>query len=230
MFSNFTNNRSLFFICFALVLAPSVGAARSVKAIFLGASSHSPVKAHLVMGEKSVEIELPRSYLSGKVEIPDGDLIVAVSPRAPLANTPLDPALPSVQIPESSKSGLLLFLPDPKNKAFPVRVMFIDKSSASFPRGHSLLFNLSGGTIAAKFGDQDVLIQPNKSQLISPPDSDTVDYKTAVAVRYQENERWTVFYRSIWRLNPNAHKLVFVTATPGRKYPRIWSVLDTSKD
>ena len=218
-----------FSICLCFALFPSTGAARTAKAIFLGANQDSPQKAYLLTATKSVEIELPRRYLSPVVELPDGELTLVVSSQASLPEAPHDPPLPQVKIPESCKHAILIFRRNPENKAFPVRVVVIDASSKKLPLGHTLLFNLSGGEVAAKFGDKEVFVKPNKSKLVSPPNVSAANpiFQTTFVIRYKGDSEWRVISRATQRHYPNIRQLLFAVKVPGRKYPRIWGVVDS---
>lgn len=206
-----------------------MGSARTAKAIFLGASGDSPHKAYLLTATEPVEIELPRRYLSPVVELPDGELTVVVSPQVSLPDPPLDPPLPRVKIPESCKHAILIFTQNPENKAFPVKVAVVDASPKKLPLGHTLFFNLSGGEIAAKFGDKEIFVQPNKSKLISPPNVSVANpiFQTTMVIRHKGDTKWKVLSRATQRHYPNIRQLLFAVKTPGRKYPRIWGVVDS---
>lgn len=215
--------RLIAFILIALV--PSSVWAITAKAIFLGATSDSPKEAYLFVGEKSVKVTLPRRYLSSAFELPDGALSAAILPKPHLLDTPLDPATPMISIPENAKHCLLLFLPDPDNPVMPVRAMMIDATGEHFPNGHSRLFNMCTGAVAAKFGSEEVTIQPGTIEHIKPPVTDS-SYRVGIAVRYPKDTKWRVICNSTWVHKPDARQLIFVVPTEGRKYPRVWSVFD----
>lgn len=216
--------------CLLAALSTMAVSARTARAIFLGADKDSPKTVFLVTGEGAIQTDLPRRFLSDRVKIPAGELAMALSPERPEPGTPVNPALPVVRIPESCDHCLLLFLSDPANKAFAVRVVVIDASAAKFPVGGSLLVNAMDGTVAAKFGDREVTVGPGEREFVRVATSGSDSYETAVAVRYRNDSDWNLVCRSSWSHYPKARQLILVTPTAGRRFPRVWSVIDQPEE
>lgn len=224
---NLKSNHFPYLLTFALLIFLPFGShARNVRAIFLGATADSPKEATLVYGGEHVTISVPRRFLSEEVDLPSGALRLAVLPKPPPPDVEINPNAPSIVLPEGSNRSLLLFFPDPSNNVFPVRVLVVDASPTSFPVGHSILFNLSNASIAAKFGDQNVLVEAGKKTVVSPPIEGSGSYPVQIAFKNNENSNWVTIASSTWRHYPAARQLLFVTQTNGRKSPRVWSILD----
>lgn len=211
-----------------LAILQSVATARTARAIFLGATADSPTEATLVFGESHVTTPLPRSSLSAEFKLPGESLSAFVlSEKPPRTDAEIDPYAPSVSFPEDSNRFFLLFLQDPTNEVFPVRVVVVDASVSEFPFGYTTIFNFSDMHIDGQFGDEKVLIQPGGNELIQPPRSDSGSYPVNVSCALaNDSENWIPLVSSTWRYNANVRKLMFVMPHPRRKYPFLWSVDD----
>lgn len=212
-----------------LALSASNSWGRTARAIFVGATADSPKEATLVAGESQVTIPLPRRYLSPEFELPNGPLNIAVLANPPLPDTEIDPTAPKVVIPEDYGRCLLLFIPDPRNKTFPARVVAIDTSPSIFKEGHSVIYNLSNFSVAGQFGERKLVVPPRKRAALKPPVSEAGGYPVQIACQASEESKWITICHSTWVHNPQARQLIFITSTDGRQTPRVWSVFDTSK-
>lgn len=209
-----------------LSLLPVDALAHTVRAMFLGATSDSPTEATLVMGEKVITIPLPRRYLSEEIDLPDSPSRAFILPKAPRPDEEIDPATPRVRFPEESNRSLLLFVPDKTNKVFPVRVISLNTSPEKFPAGHTIMFNLSQANIAGKFGDQQIRVAAGKRKVLKPPSSKTGGYPVQIVCKTSEDADWITICSSTWRHNPKARQLMFISPSEGRKFPRVWTVVD----
>ena len=120
----------------------------------------------------------------------------------------------------------MLFFHDPSNKVFPARIIPVNTSSADFPLGHIVMFNVSPATVAAKFGSAIIQVKPGQSGTVKPTGSIDGDYSIAIDCAYPGDKEPTAVCRSTWPLEKNARQILFVTPVPDQKVPRVWSVLD----
>lgn len=224
-----TSRRWLASVAACLTLTALPAAACKVKAIFVQPPEAVPEKAFLFTGEKTEEIELPQRNLSVAVELPAGDLVVAVLPDKP-TQSEIPAAAPKIKIPDAWTSCILLFFHDPTNKVFPARVITVNTSSADFPLGHTVMFNVTTATVLAKFGSEVIRVKPGQSGTVKPSASVDGDYPIAIDCAYPGDKEPTAICRSTWPLETNARQIVFVTPVPDQKVPRIWGVLDRNQE
>lgn len=203
-----------------------VQAARKARAIFIQPPDSSPEKAFLFTGAVYAEMELPQRNLSPEVKLPDGDITVAILPDKLAANAKVPDGTPTIKIPEAWSRCLLLFFPDPENKVFPARVIPVNASTADFPIGHTLIYNVSTAAIAAKFGDQIVRVMPGKSVSVKPPISGFGSYPVDIECAFPGDTKPTSICSSNWQHDPSVRQIMFVTPAPGYKVPRVWGILD----
>jgi hypothetical protein len=208
-----------------LVLTALPATACKVKAIFVQPSGEVPEKAVLVVAGKFEEIELPQRNLSEAVELPSGDLAVAVLPGRP-AQAELPAAAPKFKIPAAWTNCVLLFFHDPSNQVFPARVIPVNTSSADFPIGHTMVFNVTPATVVAKFGTAVIRIKPGQSESVKPSGGGDEDYSIAIDCAYPGDQEPTVVCRSVWPHEKKVRQILFITPVPDQKVPRVWGVLD----
>lgn len=213
-----------------LILTSAAEASKKVRAVFIQPANLDYPKALLVAGDKAVEIELPQRNFSPEVELPDGELQVTILKGAPAAGVPIPADAPKITIPESWSRCLLLFFPDPSNKVFPAKVIPVNASTTDFPKGHTLIYNVTAATIVARFGSETVKAAPGKSTSIKPPISGFGDYPVAIDCAFPGDKEPTAICRSTWQHDPEARQILFVTPSPGYKVPRIWGILDREKE
>lgn len=207
-----------------LTVVPATAACK-VKAIFVQPPDAVPEKAVLVVGNKFLEIELPQRNLSPEVEMSAGDLLVGVLPTKPV-KPEMPPGAPSFKIPETWTNCILLFFHDPKNPVFPARIIPVNASSADFPLGHTVIFNVSPTTVAAKFGGENAQIKPGQSVTVKQPRSGSGAYPVAIDCLFPGEKEPFALSRTTWQHEANARQILFVTPMPGQKNPRIWGILD----
>lgn len=217
-------------LCLLGAMVSPVQAARKVRAVFIQPSNMDHPKALLLAGDKMVEIELPQRNFSPEVELPDGDLQVSILSAPPSAGSPIPAEAPRFTLPESWSRCLLLFFPDPSNKVFPAKVIPVNASTADFPKGHTLIYNVTAATIQARFGAETVKAAPGKSVSLKPPMAGFGDYQVAIDCAFPGDNEPTAICRSTWQHDPEARQILFVTPTPGYKVPRVWGILDREKE
>ena len=210
--------------CLVLSALPAAAACK-VKAIFVQPPDGAPTKAVLVAGKKSLEIELPQRNFSPEVELPAGTTVVGVLPTK-LEQPEMPPGAPVFKIPENWTNCILLFFPDSSNKVFPAKVITVNASSADFPLGHTLIFNLSPATVMAKFGGEVASVKPGQSVTVKPPRAGSGEFPISIDCAYPGDKEPTALCRSTWQHESNARQIRFITPMPEQKTPRVWGVLD----
>jgi len=213
----------------ALVSAGS-SEGREIRAIYIPGPGEPIEKAFLVNPGNSIEIGLPQRNLSDEVRLPNGDLVMAVLPAPPAEGAEIPAGAPMVRIPEAWKRCLLIFLGDPKNKVFPMRVLPVNASAADFPKGKTLIYNLSSATLQARMGSRNVVLEPGKSKTLDAPRPDFGPYPVAIDCVPAGETVPRAISRSTWQHDPDARQILFVTPQDGMKIPRIWGILDHSED
>lgn len=212
------------------VFTLSASAARKVRAILIPPADGTLQKATLFISGKATEIELPQRNFSPEIELPDGDLLVAILSKVPGPGEVVPTAAPTVSIPAAWERCILLFFPDPSNTVFPARVIPVNATTGGFPNGHTLIYNVSTAVIIGKFGEESITINPGKNAFLKPQVADYADYPVAIDCVFPGDTKPTSICRSSWQHYPDARQFLFITPAPGFKIPRAWGVLDRSEE
>lgn len=205
--------------------ASSASAKCKVKAIFIQPSDEVPEAAVLCVGEKFAEIDLPRRNLSDAIELEPGDSPIIVLPSKPIGRE-IPPGAPDFTIPDSWSNCILLFFHDPSNKVFPAKVIPVNASSADFPLGDTLIYNVSRATVGAKLGTEVVKILPGKSAAVKPPRTGSGSYLAAIDCAFPGDKQPTALCRSTWQHEAGARQILFVVPQSEQKIPSVWGILD----
>lgn len=214
----------------AVAVMSSAALARPVRAIFIQAPSQAPAKAVLYMEKAVAEVELPGRNLSPEVDVPSGDLTIAILAKKPANPEEVPAAAQKILIPEAWSRCILLFFPDPKNAVFPARVIPLNASTASFPNGHTLVYNVSSAAVMAQLNKEVAKILPGKSEIIKPPLPTFGSYLVAVDALLPGETKPRAVCRSSWQHDPQSRQILFVTPTPGSDVPHVWGILDREKE
>jgi hypothetical protein len=213
----------------SLVAAPRL-TAREVRTIYLAGTGSQLYKAYLLGAKTALEVELPQRNLSPEAKLPNGDLTLIALPSAPVEGTPIPEGAPRCTIPESWQRCILIFLGDPKNTVFPVRIIPVDASSVNFPKGSTRIYNLSKTTILGQFGKERVHLESGKSTTFGAPISDFGGYPMGIDCIPEGEKTPRAVCRSFWQHDPEARQVLFVVPQIDQVLPRVWSVLDKGGD
>lgn len=213
-----------------LAAGSGLSQARKVRAIFIQPPDASLAKAVLYTGKDYAEIELPSRNLSPEVDLPDGDLAVAVLTARPAAGQPIPPDAPKFSIPESWGRCILLFFPDPARQPLPLRIVPVNASTSDFPMGHTKIYNVTGANVVGKFGDEVLKIAPGQTGSFKAPVSGFASYPVAIDCQFPGEKDPLAICRTNWQSDPEARQIMFVTPSPGYKVPRIWGILDRESE
>lgn len=211
----------LFLFCAATKLQ-----AREISTIYLPGAGGAIPKAYLLGAPKAIEVELPQRNLSPTVKIPNGDLTLAALSSLPAEDGKIPGGAPRVSIPESWNRCILVFLGDPRNTVFPVRIIPINASQANFPKGNTLIYNLSKSTILAQFGKERVQLEAGKSESFGAPIQGFGSYPMGIDCIPHGETKPRAVCRSVWQHDPESRQILFVVPQEGQVIPRVWGVLD----
>ena len=225
------SSRLLLAGCLLLLLVSATRlSAREVRTIYLPGKGASLAKAYLVGAKTALEVELPQRNLSPEVKLPNGDLTLIALPSAPVEGTPIPAGAPRCAIPEAWQRCILIFLCDPKNTVFPVRIIPVDASSANFPKGSTRIYNLSGTTVLGQFGTERIHLESGKSKSFGAPIQGFGGYPMGIDCILEGEKTPRAICRSFWQHDPESRQILFVIPQEGTNLPRVWGVLDKGGD
>ncbi len=200
--------------------------ARTIRGIFVQAPNGAPESVFLYSPSKTTEVLLPQRNLSKEVELPKGDLTLALLPKPLPEGAEVPEEAQVITIPASWKRCVIILIPSATNNTFPAVARIIDTSNSNFPKGETLVYNLSNTLFMGKFGGEKLSLRPTKSGRLKAPLDDIGTYDVAIDCILPDTRERKAVCRSRWVHNPNARQLLFVTPSLGKKIPRVWGVLD----
>jgi hypothetical protein len=207
----------------------SAAHSREVLTILVPGPYDAPKEAYLSNGKTSIRLDLPQRNLSQEVEIPDGELVMAVLPKPPENPDQIAPTAPTVRIPEAWERCLLIFIPDRETKIFPFRVIPIDISGSKLANGKTLVCNLTDKDIGVRLDQRKAHVEPGQSATIEAPRRDFGPYPVAIDCLIKGEKTPRAICRSMWQHDPDSRQILFVIPQDGREIPRVWGVLDSAK-
>lgn len=212
-----------------LVVTPQL-AAREVRTIYLPGAGAPQAKAYLLAAETTLEVELPQRNLSPGIKLPNGDLTLVALPSPPVEGGEIPRGAPQCTIPESWQRCILIFLGDPNNPVFPVRIIPVNASEMHFPTGSTRIYNLSETTLLGQFGNERIHLEPGKSKSFGAPIQGFGSYPMGIdCIPHGETSPRAVC-RSVWQHDPDSRQILFVIPQEDRIIPRVWGVLDQGGD
>ncbi len=202
--------------------------ARTIRSVFLQAPRNAPEVALLYPSEaagEGVEVTLPGRNLSPEVELPAGDLTFYVLSNAPIEDGEIPAGAQKISIPAAWENCTIIFIPDRKNVVFPGQAIVVNSTNDNFPKGDTIVYNLSNVQFTGNFGKEVVRLRPKKSGIFKAPLPVAGVYPVAMDCVLPTKEKRTIT-RTRWVHNPDARQILFVTPNRDKGIPRVWSVLD----
>lgn len=211
---------TLFFAINAVQAQP-----RTCRLVFPERPQSAPKVAFLFDGKTSQPITLPSMNLSEVIDLPSGDLTIAVTADKITDPEALPPKSPLLRIPESIREFYIIITPDPENTAIPIKMNMVNTGEGKLKPGETLWYNYTGHRIAAKLGNAQIIIDPNDRGISKEP-APTSSYYTAI-LRYQADGKgdYAPITEQSWWHDATSKHLGFIVNTGG-KLPRIYYFRD----
>lgn len=212
--------------CAAPAFAQKAPRERSCRILFLMAPSGAPEKLHLVIGESSREVVLPRMNFSPPYVLPAGDLTLRLLPSPPADPAQVPKGAPTFRIPESITDSYLLVNADPANKIAPVSVQVVDADVEKFRTGELLWFNLTENAVAGQVGSRKLAIKPRSRLILEAPTTGKESYPINLSYRLANDDRLYPLCETSWIHDPRSRKVAFIFAEKDRRAPRVLAFTD----
>lgn len=152
-----------------LYASPLFAQARTCRLIYPDRAQTAPKSAFLFDGQKSQNVALPNMNFSEVIELPDGEITLAMTPAEVKDAKTLSPDAPQLKISETIKDFYIIISSDPENKELPVKMELIDVSDGQLKAGQTFWKNFTEDRIIAKLGSADLSLDPMASQVSQAP-------------------------------------------------------------
>ena len=198
---------------------------RACRVVFPERPEGSPKIAYMFDGSKSHNVSLPSMNLSEVIELPGGDLAIAMTTSAVSDPELLPPQAPVLKIPGAVTDFYIIITPDPENKHLPIKMNLVDTGGGKLKPGQTLWYNFTGHRIVAKLGSAKMTVDPQGRTISEDPVPASGYYVAQFA--FQENgegEYAPITEQSWWHDSKSRH-LGFMYNSGG-KLPKIYFYRD----
>lgn len=198
---------------------------RSCRLVFPERPEGAPKIAYLFDGAKSQSVSLPSMNLSEVIELPSGDLTIAMI-TSPISDPELlPPQAPVLKIPEGVMDFYIIITPDPENKILPIKMNLVDTGGGKLKAGETLWYNFTGHRIAAKLGSAQMTVDPQGRTISKHPISASGYYVAQFAYQANGKGAYAPITEQSWWHDANSKHLGFMYNTGG-KLPKIYFFRD----
>lgn len=198
---------------------------RSCRIVFPERPKDAPKMAFLFDGSESQSVTLPSMNLSEVIELPSGELTIALTTNNISDPETLSPNAPLLRIPEKLMDFYIILTPDPKNKEIPVRMNLVDAGANKLKSGETLWYNLTEHRIAAKLGVAEMKVNPMGRTITKDPVSISGYYDARFAYQAKGEGAYAPITEQRWWHDANSRHLGFIVNTGG-KLPKIYFFRD----
>lgn len=181
--------------------------------------------ANIFDGKDNHDVQLPSMNFSNVLELPDGDIVIAMTENAVTDPETVAPNTPLLKIPESVSDFYILITPDRENKVFPVKMNLIDTGAGKLKAGETLWFNLTNHKIIAKLGDAKMSVTPKGRTITRNPRSDSGYFTANFGYQADGDGKPAPITDQYWWHDANSRHVGFIVSTGG-KLPRIYFFRD----
>lgn len=198
---------------------------RTCRIVYPERPQDAPISAYIYDGKDSQPVTLPSMNLSEVIELPGGEITIAMLTTKITDPKNLPPKFPSLKIPENIREFYIIITHDPEQKELPIKMNMVNTGEGKLKPGETLWYNYTGHRIAAKLGNAEMIIDPNGRGISGDPAPASGLY-TAI-LKYQEDgkgEYKPITEQSWWHDSSSKH-LGFIVNTGG-KLPRIYYFRD----
>lgn len=210
---------------FFLLASTPQAAARTCRFVYPERPQSAPKVAFLFDGKKSQPITLPSMNLSEVVDLPDGDLTIAMTTNQIKDPKALPPSSPMLKIPAAIVDFYIIVIPDPQNKELPIKMNLVDTGGGKLNPGETLWYNLTEHRIVAKLGNAEMSVNPKGRTISKDPVPASGYYEAKFAYQANGKGPFAPITEQAWWHDSKCKHLGFMVSTGG-KLPKIYSYRD----
>ncbi len=222
---NISHTIAILAVGFALFGNTLHGKPRSCRLVFPERPQDAPKIAFLFDGANSQSVSLPSMNLSEVIELPSGELTIAMTTGAVSDPELLHPQSPLLKIPEAVTDFYIIITTDPENKHLPIKMNLVDTGGDKLKAGETLWYNLSGNRIVAKLGSAEMSVDPQSRTISKDPMPTSGYYVAKFAFQVDGKGAFAPITEQSWWHDRNSKHLGFIYDSGG-KLPKIYFFRD----
>jgi hypothetical protein len=210
---------------FCLFASSLEAKSRTCRIVFPERPQEVPKSAYLFDGSKSQRVSLPSMNLSEVIELPSGDLTLAISADPIQSLEQVPPNAPKLRVPEKVTDFYIIVLHDPKNEDFPIKMNLVDTGGGRLKAGETLWYNFTEHRIVAKLGEATLSVAPMSRTISKGPQQASGYYSARFAYQPSGEGLLAPITEQHWWHDAQSRHLGFVIPSGGR-LPRIFTFRD----
>ncbi len=222
---NLTLTLAIFAAGFPILANPLSAKPRSCRLVFPERPQSAPKSAYLFDGSKSQRVTLPSMNLSEVIELPSGELTIAMTATEISDPKLLPPNAPILKIPEQVMSFYIIITPDPQNQELPVTMNLVDTGAGKLNSGETLWYNLTEHRIVAKLGVHEMSVDPMGRAISKDPAPTSGYYSARFAYQVKGEGAFAPIAEQNWWHDAASRHLGFMVNSGG-KLPKIYFYRD----
>jgi hypothetical protein len=220
--------------CLSAAFSLSIAAQEASTKIKLRALLHDPLKPFAemyVMGEeaKLVRLNLALEGLTAaQIVTTNKGVLHLFSSDHIDPQKPLEHLIATATVSETIKQAVVLIVPAAAGEKIPYRLMVIDDSFATFPKGESRAINMTRQPLALRVGEHSKEI-PGAAVVGIPPVTKVNHMNQAQTNFYiKQGDEWVILSERPLQYTNDVRRLFLIYQMPNVDEPQIRTILDTS--
>lgn len=198
---------------------------KTCRIVFPERPGNAPKFGYLFDGKKSHQTPLPSMNLSPVIELPAGNILLAMTAEK-IADPELMPAnAPLLKVPAGTTDFYILVSPDPGNQTFPVKLNLVDTGKGKLKPGQTLWFNMTPHKVVAKLGNSNMAVAPMTQTISDAPLNESGYYVAKLGYQNMGEGPLLPITKQQWWCDVKSKHLGFIVNTGG-KLPKIYYFRD----
>jgi hypothetical protein len=210
---------------FSILACTLQGQQRSCRLVFPERPNDAPKAAYIFDGKKSRRVTLPSMNLSAIIELPSGELTIAMTPDEINDPKVIPPESPILKLPDTVTDFYIIITPDPKNQVCPVKMNLVDTGGGKLKPGETLWYNFTVDRIVGKLGSAEMSVDPSSRTISRNPIPASGYYAAKFAYQAAGKGEFAPITEQNWWHDANSRHLGFVVNSGG-KLPKIFFYRD----
>lgn len=209
-----------------LIIANSIQAMpRSCRLVFPERPNGAPKSAYIFDGKESQLVTLPSMNLSEVIELPDGEITIAMTQTKVSDPKTLSLKSPMLKIPENIRDFYIIVTPDPNNTELPIKMNMVNTGEGKLKPGETLWYNFTSHRIAAKLGSAEIVVDPNGRMISKNPAPASGYYVAKFIYQLDGKGEYAPITEQSWWHDATSKHLGFMVNSGG-KLPKIYFFRD----
>ena len=222
---NIARTIAIFAVGISILANPLQAKPRSCRVVFPERPPDAPKTAYIFEGTKSRRVSLPSMNLSEVIELPSGEITLAMIPKEIKDPKALPPESPLLKIPELVTDFYIIITPDPKNQVIPVKMNLVDTGGGKLKPGETLWYNFTDHRIIAKLGSAEMKVEPTGRTISKDPAPASGYYIARFAYQANGTGEFAPITEQSWWHDATSRHLGFIVSSGG-KLPKIYFYRD----